>query len=133
MATIVLWVFFIIWGLCLIQSLGHRNLPLAFDFAFQMYVVREFVIGNVEPTWTTILSAIFSCWLVFVLGCIPGAIRRNRWLAQWERAAKTEMPPWALAAEPSRFVNRHPINGRLGSRPMGAHAERRALCRAYVE
>jgi hypothetical protein len=35
MGTIAVWAFFILWGIGLIQSLVHRNLSLAFNFAFQ--------------------------------------------------------------------------------------------------
>ena len=93
MGTIAVWAFFIFWGGALIQSLLHRNVTLVFNFAFEMYVVREFVVGNVELTWKTVLAAIFGCWLVFVLSCIPRGIARARQQARWEREAKGELTP----------------------------------------
>jgi len=93
MGTIAVWAFFILWGIGLIQSVVHRNLMLMLNFAFEMYVVREFVVGNVELTWKTILGAIFGCWLVFVLSCIPKGIARARRQARWEREAKGDLTP----------------------------------------
>jgi hypothetical protein len=78
MGTIAVWAFFIFWGAGLIRSLLYRKLTLAFNFGFEIYVVREFVVGNVKLTWKTGLWAIFWCWLVFVLSCIPEAIVRAR-------------------------------------------------------
>jgi hypothetical protein len=78
MGTIATWAFFILWGGALIGALLHGKLTVAFNVAFQMYVVREFVIGKVEVSWGTILSAIFSCWLAFVLSCFALAIWRRR-------------------------------------------------------
>jgi hypothetical protein len=91
MGTIAVWAFFILWGIGLIQSLVHRNLSLAFNFAFQMYVAREFVVGDVGSNWTTIIVAIFVCWGVFVLSCIPSAIMRARQRARWEREGKGKL------------------------------------------
>jgi hypothetical protein len=50
MCTIAVWAFFILWGIVLIQSVVHRNLVLIFNCAVQMYVMREFVVGNVEAS-----------------------------------------------------------------------------------
>jgi hypothetical protein len=88
MGTIAVWAFFILWGIGLIQSLVYRNLSLAFNFAVQMYVAREFFVGDMGSNWTTILVAVFACWGVFVLSCIPSAIMRARQRARWEREAK---------------------------------------------
>jgi hypothetical protein len=88
METVAVWAFFIFWGGALIQSLLHGKLTLAFNLVFQMYVVREFVVGNVDVAWKPGLWAIFSCWLVMILSCIPGAIVRARRQARWEREAK---------------------------------------------
>jgi hypothetical protein len=88
MGTIVVWAFFIFWGGALIQSVLHRNFILVFNFTFEMYVVREFVVGNVEVTWKTIVAAIFGCWLALVLSCIPSGIARTRRQARWECEAK---------------------------------------------
>jgi hypothetical protein len=48
MGTIAAWAFFILWGGALIGALLHGKLTVAFNVAFQMYVLREFVIGKVE-------------------------------------------------------------------------------------
>jgi hypothetical protein len=93
MGTIAVWAFFISWGAGLIRSLLYRKLTLAFNLGFQIYVVREFVVGNVELTWKTGLWAIFWCWLVFVLSCISEAIVRARQQARWERAVKEKLSP----------------------------------------
>jgi hypothetical protein len=91
MGTIAVWAFFILWGIGLIQSVVHRNLSLAFNFAFEMYVVRAFVVGDLEPNWKTVLAAMFGCWLMFILSCIPRAIARARQQARWEREAKGKL------------------------------------------
>jgi hypothetical protein len=78
MGTIAAWVFFILWGGALIQALLHGKLAVAFNFAFQMFVVGEFVSGDTEASWGAILSAIFSCWLAFMLSCFALAIWRRR-------------------------------------------------------
>jgi hypothetical protein len=78
MGTIAAWAFFILWGGALIGALLHGKLTVAFNVAFQMYVVREFVIGKVDVSWGPILSAIFSCWLALILSCFALAIWRRR-------------------------------------------------------
>jgi hypothetical protein len=78
MGTIAAWAFVILWGGALIQALLHGKLTLAFNLAFQIYVVGEFLIGKVEVSWATILSAILSCWLALVLSCFALAIWRRR-------------------------------------------------------
>ena len=63
MGTIAVWAFFILWGGALIGALLNWKLTLTFNIAFQMYVVREFLVGDVQLTWKTVLSAFFACWL----------------------------------------------------------------------
>jgi hypothetical protein len=84
MGTVAVLAFFILWGGALIQSLLHGKLTVAFNVAFQMYVVHEFVIGNVEVSLGSILSAIFSCWLAFMLSCFA--------LAMWRRRQEPRQP-----------------------------------------
>jgi hypothetical protein len=91
MGTIAAWAFFILWGIGLIQSVAYRNGSLALNFVFQMYVVREFLVGDVESNWATIIVGIFVCWGVFILSCIPSAIMRARQRARWEREGKEKL------------------------------------------
>ena len=50
MGTIAVWAFFILWGGALIGALLNWKLTLTFNIAFQMYVVREFLVGDVQLT-----------------------------------------------------------------------------------
>jgi hypothetical protein len=76
--TIGTWAFFFFWGSGLIRSLLHRKFTLAFNFAFQLYIVGEIFVGTVELTWKTGLWATFECWLALVVSCIFEAILRFR-------------------------------------------------------
>ena len=91
MATIVVWAFFILWGLTIIQSLMYRNVILAFNLAIQIFVVRQFYIDEVYTSWKTIIAAIALCWGVFILSCLPKAIMQFRRQRRWERAAKRNL------------------------------------------
>jgi len=88
MGTIVVWAFFILWGLTIIQSLMYRNVTLAFNLAIQIFVVRQFYVGEVYTSSKTIISAIALCWGVFILSYLPKAIMQFRQERRWEREAK---------------------------------------------
>src|SRR5437868_5833281 len=67
-----------------------------------MYVVREFLVGDVQLTWKTVLSAFFACWLALFLSCTIGAIIRLRQQARGKRETAGRVS-WSLETPPEEW------------------------------
>src|SRR5438270_6717340 len=102
MGTIAVWAFFILWGGALIGALLNWKLTLTFNIAFQMYVVRDFLVGRCAVDLEDSSVRILRSWLALFLSCTIGAIIRLRQQARGKRETAGRVS-WSLETPPEEW------------------------------